>query len=59
MRRDELVMCQTFGVPLTVKHLIVYGRNHKGTRESLGIPDSLFEALNPNQDNTFLNLLDV
>jgi ribonuclease HI len=52
MRREEPAICQTCGEPLTVKHLLVHCRNHEDARISLGLPDNLYEALSPTQDNT-------
>lgn len=64
MRREEPGMCLTCGEPLTVKHLLIHCRIHIDTRKSLELPDNLFEALSPIQDNTnkiiiFLKQIDM
>ena len=64
MRREEPVMCLTCGEPLTFKHLLIHCRIHTDIRKNLELPDNLFEALSPTQDNTnkiitFLKQIDM
>jgi len=53
MRKEEPTLRLTGGEPLTVlKHLLIYCRNRIETRSNLGIPDNLYEALSPNEENS-------
>jgi ribonuclease HI len=52
MRKEEPAMCLTCGELLTVKHLLVQCRNHTEARKRLKMPDNIFEALNPTNENT-------
>jgi len=52
MRREEPIQRQAYGELLTVKHTFVHCRNHVETRSSLEIPDNLFKALSPIEDNS-------
>lgn len=52
MRHEEPEQCITCGETLTVKHVLLYCQIYADTRTTLNIPDHLYEALGPDQENS-------
>lgn len=62
MRQEAVVLCQTYRKALSIKHILIYCRNHAETRTNLNFPKHLHETLGPDQEKyiekiiTFLKL---